>query len=61
MKLTKKRYLQGFVAVTLVLALVRQLLPVSPTAAEPAEQEQTEIVERLTTNVKKHRIWSVHN
>ena len=59
MKLTKKRYLQGFVAVTLVLALVRQLLPVSPTAAEPAEQEQTEIVERLTTNVKKHRIWSV--
>jgi len=59
MKLTKKRYLQGFVAVTLVLALVRQLLPVSTTAAEPAEQEQTEIVERLTTNVKKHRIWSV--
>ena len=58
MKLTKKRYLQGFVAVTLVLALVRQLLPVGPMVTEPERDEP------LTTNLsplpsKKHRIWSV--
>jgi hypothetical protein len=58
MKLTKKRYLQGFVAVTLVLALVRQLLPVEPMVKEPERDEP------LTTNLsplpsKKHRIWSV--
>ena len=58
MKLTKKRYLQGFVAVTLVLALVRQLLPVEPMVTEPERDEP------LTTNLsplpsKKHRIWSV--
>ena len=58
MKLTKKRYLQGFVAVTLVLALVRQLLPVEPVVTEP------ERAEPLTSNLsplpsKKHRIWSV--
>ena len=58
MKLTKKRYLQGFVAVTLVLALVRQLLPVGPVVTEPERDEP------LTTNLsplpsKKHRIWSV--
>ena len=58
MKLTKKRYLQGFVAVTLLLALVRQLLPVGPMVTEPERDEP------LTTNLsplpsKKHRIWSV--
>ena len=58
MKLTKKRYLQGFVAVTLVLALVRQLLPVEPVITEPERDEP------LASNLsplpsKKHRIWSV--
>ena len=58
MKLTKKRYLQGFVAVTLVLALVRQLLPVEPVVTEPERDEP--LVSNLSPlPSKKHRIWSV--
>ena len=40
MKLTKKRYLQGFVAVVLVLALVRWIFP-SVAGASPAPVEPT--------------------
>ena len=58
MKLTKKRYLQGFVAVTLVLALVRQLLPNEQSVPASTEQEALASSPSPLTS-KKHRIWSV--
>ena len=60
MKLTKKRYLQGFVAVTLVLALVRQLLPVGSMVMEP-ERDEPLTSSLIPLPSKKHRIWSVPN
>ena len=44
MKLTKRRYLKGFIVVTLLLAAARWLFPAvaEPNAAEPTVAEQTE-------------------
>ena len=66
MKLTKKSYLQGFVAVTILLALVRWVFPgvagkVDVTEAEASiPQEEVTVVEKPSfSGGKPHRILSV--
>jgi hypothetical protein len=61
MKLTKKRYLQGFMVVTLMLALVRWVFPNVARSAEPeaAEVSPVEVTSLADHKGKFHRIKSV--
>ena len=52
MKLTKKQYLQGFVAVVLVLALVRWVFP-SVAEASPAAAEEPAVAETVSDEKDK--------
>ena len=66
MKLTKKRYLQGFIVVTLLLQLVRLVFPEVARSAEPAQvaEEVAEAPAQPATSLKRtkpHRILSVSN
>ena len=58
MKLTKKRYLQSFIVVTLVLAVGRWLFIAikNPTLAESVDPVQTPVIDG---RMKPHRIYSV--
>ncbi len=65
MKLTKKRYLQGFVVVTLLLALIRWIFPQvaeTPARAEKSEttvKKQVAVTPVLKDGDRPHRIYSV--
>ena len=62
MKLTKKRYLKGFIVVVLLLAVVRVAFPgvAGPRTAESyTSKEKSPSSFLLSPSSKKHKIYSV--